>query len=146
MKKLTIFIFLSLVCVAKEPCLCCDSILNGQLNDDLMIKKVVLNNQDLNIKGELHFKDGRYYGNIGCNNFFGAFKINASTRPLVIELSKIASTQMSCGDFDKTERLFLNAMGEELVIAGKQNRLYLFLSKNKALEIYVEKIKNINIK
>lgn len=67
-------------------------------------------------------KEGRVYGNSGCNQMMGALTLS---KPNKIELGQMASTLMACPDME-TERLMLNALAsvKSLKCSGKTLVLY----------------------
>lgn len=67
-------------------------------------------------------KEGRVYGNSGCNQMMGAFTFSA---PNHLELGDMASTMRACPDMD-TERQVLEALASvrSLEVSGKELLLY----------------------
>lgn len=67
-------------------------------------------------------KEGRVYGNSGCNQMMGAFTFSA---PNHLELGDMASTMRACPDMD-TERQVLETLASvrSLEVSGKELLLY----------------------
>ncbi len=70
-------------------------------------------------------KDGRIFGNLGCNNFFGEYKINEDK----LEIGQVGSTMMMCLD-DNIEREFSKVLGEVKGFNVQEDEL-IFLNEKK---------------
>lgn len=84
-------------------------------------------------------KDGKVYGNSGCNRLMGAFNVNA--KPGTIDLGALGSTRMACPDMT-LENNVLSALGqvkkykklgkENIALCGSSNRPIIILQKKEA--------------
>ena len=84
-------------------------------------------------------KEGRVYGNSGCNRLMGSFDVNA--KPGHIELGALGSTRMMCPDMT-VEKNVLAALGqvkrykalgkENMALCGASNRPVIVLQKKEA--------------
>lgn len=92
-------------------------------------------------------KDGKVYGNSGCNRMMGSFDVNA--KPGTIDLGALASTRMMCPDMT-VENNVLAALSkvkkykrlgaENIALCGSSNRPIVVLQKKEA----VAKLSDLN--
>ena len=107
-----------------------------EIQGNFKITRVIIKNQDLKLNsGKLVFNAGRYNGTIGCNYFFGDYKINSKSQPTLLFLHAGASTRKFCGSFDQAERVFLGYLAGKFYIFPKGRGVYLI--QNQYLKIWL---------
>lgn len=65
--------------------------------------------------------DSKIHGNLGCNNFFGSYKVNKNE----LTLGQVGSTMMMCQNMD-TERNFLDVLQNTKTYKLENNILELY--------------------
>ena len=73
-------------------------------------------------------KDSRVFGNLGCNNFFGTYKLNKNS----LEIGQVGSTMMMCQNM-QTEQDFAKVLQDVKTYKIDKNSLIFLLENSKEI-------------
>ncbi len=73
-------------------------------------------------------KDSRVFGNLGCNNFFGTYKLNKNS----LEIGQVGSTMMMCQNM-QTEQDFAKVLQDVKTYKIDKNSLVFFDENSKEI-------------
>ncbi len=109
---------------------------NSKANNELAqnqlftIEKIIVKGKTFDPKNaqeapNISFDKDKFYGNAGCNRFFGSYQSNGDT--LQIEGDRVASTQMLCHPMDvmEFENSFLSNFRGTFKISNENGKLIL---------------------
>ena len=76
----------------------------------------------------INFEKERVFGNLGCNNFFGAYKLNKNS----LEIGQVGSTMMMCQNM-QTEQDFAKVLQDVKTYKIDKNSLVFFDENSKEI-------------
>lgn len=109
-------------------------------NDWQLIEMNGKNIEDSLVKITISFdtNTNKIYGEGGCNNYFGTYKVSKNA----IEFGQIASTRKYCSDTQKFEDEYLKTLEGTMKMVNKKSQLSLL--KNGKIVLIYKKIETTN--
>ncbi|QKF74206.1 META domain-containing protein [Aliarcobacter faecis] len=143
-KKLNIFltIFVSVLSLVLISCSSTKGLEVSKVSQNLENTKwelVSLNQKEikkLDKIASINFeKDNKVFGNLGCNNFFGTYKVNSTN----LEIGQVGSTMMMCLDMsveNEYSKVLQNVKGYKM----KENNLIFFDENSKEIAKFKKEV------
>lgn len=80
-------------------------------------------------------KDNKVFGNLGCNNFFGTYKVNSTN----LEIGQVGSTMMMCLDMS-VENEYSKVLQNVKSYKMKENNLMFFDENSKEIAKFKKEV------
>ncbi len=143
-KKLNIFltIFVSVLSLVLISCSSTKGLEVSKVSQNLENTKwelVSLNQKEikkLDKIASINFeKDNKVFGNLGCNNFFGTYKVNSTN----LEIGQVGSTMMMCLDMS-VENEYSKVLQNVKSYKMKENNLIFFDENSKEIAKFKKEV------